>query len=68
MSVKRIAGSTGFAAVVVLLLEAVPAYAAGGHGPTVPGADVLGIGLRTLSGKLREYGYAPREKDFAKAS
>jgi DNA-binding NtrC family response regulator len=30
-------------------------------------ADALGIGLRTLSGKLREYGYAPREKDFAKA-
>lgn len=31
-------------------------------------AEALGIGLRTLSGKLREYGYAPREKDFAKAS
>lgn len=31
-------------------------------------AEVLGIGLRTLSGKLRAYGYAPREKDFAKAS
>ncbi len=30
-------------------------------------AEVLGIGLRTLSGKLRAYGYAPREKDFAKA-
>jgi DNA-binding NtrC family response regulator len=30
-------------------------------------AEALGIGLRTLSGKLREYGYAPREKDFAKA-
>jgi DNA-binding NtrC family response regulator len=30
-------------------------------------ADALGIGLRTLSGKLREYGYAPREKDFANA-
>ncbi len=29
-------------------------------------ADALGIGLRTLSGKLRLYGYAPREKDFAK--
>ncbi|MFO0792352.1 MAG: sigma-54 dependent transcriptional regulator [Pirellulales bacterium] len=28
-------------------------------------AEKLGIGLRTLSGKLREYGYAPREKDFA---
>jgi DNA-binding NtrC family response regulator len=31
-------------------------------------AEALGIGLRTLSGKLREYGYAPREKDFARAS
>jgi DNA-binding NtrC family response regulator len=30
-------------------------------------AEALGIGIRTLSGKLRLYGYAPREKDFAKA-
>jgi transcriptional regulator with GAF, ATPase, and Fis domain len=30
-------------------------------------AEALGIGLRTLSGKLRAYGYAPREKDFARA-
>ncbi len=30
-------------------------------------ADALGIGLRTLSGKLRAYGYAPREKDFARS-
>jgi DNA-binding NtrC family response regulator len=30
-------------------------------------AAALGIGIRTLSGKLRAYGYAPREKDFAKA-
>ena len=29
--------------------------------------EALGIGLRTLSGKLRQYGYAPREKSFAKA-
>jgi DNA-binding NtrC family response regulator len=29
-------------------------------------AQALGIGLRTLSGKLRSYGYAPREKDFAR--
>jgi hypothetical protein len=28
----------------------------------------LGIGIRTLSGKLRSYGYAPREKDFARLS
>lgn len=31
-------------------------------------ADALGIGLRTLSGKLKEYGYAPRTKRFAKAA
>jgi transcriptional regulator with PAS, ATPase and Fis domain len=31
-------------------------------------AEALGIGIRTLSGKLRSYGYAPRENDFAKAS
>jgi DNA-binding NtrC family response regulator len=30
-------------------------------------AEALGIGLRTLSGKLRQYGYAPREKNFARA-
>jgi DNA-binding NtrC family response regulator len=30
-------------------------------------AEALGIGIRTLSGKLRSYGYAPREKDFAEA-
>ncbi|NUQ62428.1 MAG: sigma-54-dependent Fis family transcriptional regulator [Pirellulales bacterium] len=29
-------------------------------------AKALGIGVRTLSGKLRQYGYAPREKSFAK--
>jgi DNA-binding NtrC family response regulator len=31
-------------------------------------AAALGIGLRTLSGKLKEYGYAPRTKRFAKAA
>jgi DNA-binding NtrC family response regulator len=30
-------------------------------------AEALGIGIRTLSGKLREYGYAPRAKSLAKA-
>ncbi|MHC4176988.1 MAG: sigma-54-dependent transcriptional regulator, partial [Planctomycetota bacterium] len=30
-------------------------------------AEALGIGIRTLSGKLRQYGYAPREKTFSKA-
>jgi DNA-binding NtrC family response regulator len=28
-------------------------------------AEALGIGLRTLSGKLKQYGYAPRAKSFA---
>ena len=28
-------------------------------------AQALGIGLRTLSGKLKEYGYAPRAKRMA---
>ena len=32
----------------------------GGHRAKT--AKALGIGLRTLSGKLRQYGYAPREK------
>lgn len=31
-------------------------------------AQALGIGLRTLSGKLKEYGYAPRAKKLARAS
>ena len=31
-------------------------------------AEALGIGLRTLSGKLKEYGYAPRTKRFARAA
>jgi DNA-binding NtrC family response regulator len=38
----------------------------GGHRAKT--AEALGIGIRTLSGKLRSYGYAPREKDFAKAN
>ena len=38
----------------------------GGHRAKT--AEALGIGIRTLSGKLRTYGYAPREKSFAKAS
>lgn len=31
-------------------------------------AEALGIGLRTLSGKLKEYGYAPRTKKFSRAA
>jgi DNA-binding NtrC family response regulator len=30
-------------------------------------AEALGIGIRTLSGKLKSYGYAPRTKSFARA-
>ncbi len=30
-------------------------------------AEALGIGVRTLSGKLRQYGYAPREKERMRA-
>jgi len=31
-------------------------------------AQALGIGIRTLSNKLRSYGYAPREKSFVRAA
>lgn len=31
-------------------------------------AEALGIGVRTLSGKLRDYGVAPREKNFKRAA
>jgi len=37
----------------------------GGHRAKT--AEALGIGVRTLSGKLRQYGYAPRAKSLAKA-
>ena len=37
----------------------------GGHRAKT--AEALGIGLRTLSGKLKQWGYAPRTKAFAKA-
>jgi len=37
----------------------------GGHRAKT--AQALGIGVRTLCGKLRQYGYAPREKNFSKA-
>jgi len=37
----------------------------GGHRAKT--AQALGIGVRTLSGKLRQYGYAPRERSFSKA-
>ncbi|MBC8354131.1 MAG: sigma-54-dependent Fis family transcriptional regulator [Planctomycetes bacterium] len=31
-------------------------------------ANALGIGVRTLTNKMRAYGYAPRTKDFARAA
>ena len=31
-------------------------------------AEALGIGLRTLSGKLKAYGYAPRSKSLSQAA
>jgi transcriptional regulator with GAF, ATPase, and Fis domain len=37
----------------------------GGHREKT--AKALGIGVRTLSGKLRQYGYAPRTKLFSRA-
>jgi DNA-binding NtrC family response regulator len=37
-------------------------------GHRVKTAQALGIGLRTLSGKLKSYGYAPRERPSARLS
>ncbi len=37
------------------------------RGHRAKAAKALGIGVRTLSGKLRQYGYAPRAKTFSKA-
>jgi DNA-binding NtrC family response regulator len=38
----------------------------GGH--RAKAAQALGIGLRTLTNKLRQYGYAPRTRTFGKAA
>jgi DNA-binding NtrC family response regulator len=38
----------------------------GGHREKT--ARALGIGVRTLTGKLRQYGYAPREKSFSRTA
>ena len=46
------------------LIEATLEHYSGHRAKT---AKALGIGIRTLSGKLRQYGYAPREKTFSKA-
>jgi DNA-binding NtrC family response regulator len=45
------------------LIEATLEHFDGHRGNT---AKALGIGVRTLSGKLRQYGYAPRAKTFSK--
>jgi DNA-binding NtrC family response regulator len=37
-------------------------------GHRVKAAQALGIGVRTLTNKLRLYGYAPRTRSFAKAA
>jgi len=47
------------------LIEATLAHFGGHRAKT---AQALGIGIRTLSSKLRQYGYAPREKSFVKAA
>jgi DNA-binding NtrC family response regulator len=46
------------------LIEATLAHF-GGHREKT--AKALGIGVRTLTGKLRQYGYAPRAHSFSKA-
>jgi DNA-binding NtrC family response regulator len=38
------------------------------EGHRAKAAQALGIGIRTLSNKLRQYGYAPRTRAFAKAA
>ena len=38
----------------------------GGH--RAKAAQALGIGIRTLTNKLRQYGYAPRARSFGKAA
>jgi DNA-binding NtrC family response regulator len=38
----------------------------GGH--RAKAAEALGIGIRTLTNKLRQYGYAPRARTFGKAA
>ena len=38
----------------------------GGH--RAKAAEALGIGIRTLTNKLRQYGYAPRARSFGKAA
>ena len=38
----------------------------GGH--RAKASQALGIGIRTLTNKLRQYGYAPRARSFGRAA
>jgi transcriptional regulator with GAF, ATPase, and Fis domain len=60
---SRIAAGLSLEAMERKLIEATLDRFAGHRAKT---AEALGIGLRTLSGKLKQYGYAPRTKSFAK--
>ncbi len=62
--IERVAAGATLEAVERRLIESTLAQYDGHRAKT---AEALGIGLRTLSGKLRQYGYAPREKNFARA-
>ena len=48
--------------------QLIEATVASFQGHRAKAAEALGIGVRTLSGKLKSYGYAPRAKDFSKAA
>jgi DNA-binding NtrC family response regulator len=62
--IQRVAAGATLEEVERRLIETTLAQFEGHRAKT---AEALGIGLRTLSGKLRQYGYAPREKNFARA-
>lgn len=47
------------------LIEATLEHYSGHRAQT---ANALGIGIRTLTNKMRAYGYAPRTKSFARAA
>ena len=48
--------------------QLIEATVASFQGHRAKAATALGIGVRTLSGKLKSYGYAPRAKDFTRAA
>ncbi len=47
------------------LLEPIESTLERFNGHRAKTAQALGIGIRTLSGKLKQYGYAPRTKNFS---